>query len=82
MLVASVLWIPIVAQGGNNGQLFTYITGIGNVMTTPILAVFLLAVIWPRATEQVSLKVLLFLFCYLFVFILFCFLFVFLVSAY
>ncbi|XP_072045368.1 sodium/glucose cotransporter 4-like [Amphiura filiformis] len=52
MLIASILWIPIVEQGGNNGQLFTYINSISNVMTSPIFAVFLLAVLWPKTTEK------------------------------
>ena len=53
LVVLSILWIPII-QSANSGQLFDYIQAITSYLAPPITTVFLLAIFWPRANEQVT----------------------------
>lgn len=52
MVVVSVLWIPVV-QSMQGGQLFIYIQMISAYLAPPIAAVYLAAILWKRANEQV-----------------------------
>lgn len=54
LVCVSLLWIPII-QTANSGQLFDYIQSVTSFLAPPITAVFLMAIFWPRANEQVSL---------------------------
>ncbi|KAK3757698.1 hypothetical protein RRG08_000206 [Elysia crispata] len=47
----SVLWIPIL-ESSQGGQLFNYIQTVTGYFAPPILAVFLLAILWPRTNEK------------------------------
>ena len=49
----SILWVPLV-ESSQGGQLFVYIQAIQGYLGTPIGALFLLAILWKRMTEQVS----------------------------
>ncbi|XP_051803307.1 sodium/glucose cotransporter 4 [Acanthochromis polyacanthus] len=51
LVCVSLLWIPIV-QTANSGQLFDYIQSMTSFLAPPITAVFLMAILWPRANEQ------------------------------
>ncbi|XP_046783887.1 sodium/glucose cotransporter 5 isoform X6 [Gallus gallus] len=52
LLVAlSVVWIPILQSSGG-GQLYIYIQAVTSYLAPPVTAVFILAVFWPRANEQ------------------------------
>lgn len=51
IIVVSVLWVPIV-QNSASGQLFVYIQQVIAQLAPPITAVFILAVLWERTTEQ------------------------------
>jgi len=54
LLVAlSVVWIPILQSSGG-GQLYIYIQAVTSYLAPPVTAVFILAVFWPRANEQVG----------------------------
>ncbi len=48
LVVIGVLWVPIVQAGS---ELFHYIQAVTAYLAPPICAVFLLAVLWPRANE-------------------------------
>ncbi|CAL9696587.1 unnamed protein product [Knipowitschia caucasica] len=52
LVCISLLWIPVI-QTANSGQLFDYIQSVTSFLAPPITAVFLLAIFWPRANEQV-----------------------------
>lgn len=54
LVCVSLLWIPVV-QTANSGQLFDYIQSVTSFLAPPITAVFLMAIFWPRANEQVGL---------------------------
>ena len=62
MVVVGVLWVPII-QNMHGAQLYIYIQSVAAYFSPPIAAVYLLAVLWPSANEQVSRN-------YFFVFIL------------
>ncbi|NWY02957.1 SC5AA protein, partial [Nothoprocta ornata] len=51
LVALSVVWIPILQSSGG-GQLYVYIQAVTSCLAPPVTAVFLLAVFWPRATEQ------------------------------
>uniref|UniRef100_A0AAQ5Y5F1 Solute carrier family 5 member 9 n=1 Tax=Amphiprion ocellaris TaxID=80972 RepID=A0AAQ5Y5F1_AMPOC len=51
LVCVSLLWIPVV-QTANSGQLFDYIQSMTSFLAPPITAVFLMAILWPRANEQ------------------------------
>ncbi|XP_008280080.1 sodium/glucose cotransporter 4 [Stegastes partitus] len=51
LVCISLLWIPVV-QTANSGQLFDYIQSMTSFLAPPITAVFLMAILWPRANEQ------------------------------
>ncbi|XP_051259242.1 sodium/glucose cotransporter 4 isoform X3 [Dicentrarchus labrax] len=51
LVCVSLLWIPII-QTANSGQLFDYIQSVTSFLAPPITAVFLMAIFWPRANEQ------------------------------
>ncbi|GFS15896.1 sodium/glucose cotransporter 2 [Elysia marginata] len=52
LMGVSVLWIPIL-ESSQGGQLFNYIQTVTGYFAPPILAVFLLAILWPRTNEQI-----------------------------
>lgn len=54
LVCVSLLWIPVI-QTANSGQLFDYIQSVTSFLAPPITAVFLMAIFWPRANEQVGL---------------------------
>lgn len=54
LVIVSVVWIPIL-QNANSGQLYVYIQSITSYLAPPVTAVFVLAVFWKRANEQVKL---------------------------
>ncbi|KAM8798396.1 sodium/mannose cotransporter SLC5A10 [Eudromia elegans] len=51
LVALSVVWIPVL-QSSSGGQLYVYIQAVTSCLAPPVTAVFLLAVFWPRATEQ------------------------------
>ncbi|NXG66475.1 SC5AA protein, partial [Hemiprocne comata] len=51
LVALSVVWIPIL-QSSSGGQLYVYIQAVTSYLASPVTAVFMLAVFWPRATEQ------------------------------
>ncbi|XP_051488218.1 sodium/glucose cotransporter 5 isoform X4 [Apus apus] len=51
LVALSVVWIPIL-QSSSGGQLYVYIQAVTSYLAPPVTAVFMLAVFWPRATEQ------------------------------
>ncbi|XP_029285230.1 sodium/glucose cotransporter 4 isoform X2 [Cottoperca gobio] len=51
LVCVSLLWIPVI-QTANSGQLFDYIQSVTSFLAPPITAVFLMAILWPRANEQ------------------------------
>ncbi|MEQ2299798.1 Sodium/glucose cotransporter 4 [Ameca splendens] len=53
LMCISLLWIPVV-QTANSGQLFEYIQSVTSFLAPPITAVFIMAIFWPRANEQVG----------------------------
>ncbi|XP_014875384.1 sodium/glucose cotransporter 4-like [Poecilia latipinna] len=55
LMCVSLLWIPVV-QTANSGQLFEYIQSVTSFLAPPITAVFIMAIFWPRANEQVCLR--------------------------
>lgn len=52
LVALSVVWIPIL-QSSSGGQLYVYIQVVTSYLAPPVTAVFVLAVFWPRANEQV-----------------------------
>lgn len=52
LVALSVVWIPIL-QSSSGGQLYVYIQAVTSYLAPPVTAVFILAVFWPRANEQV-----------------------------
>uniref|UniRef100_A0A8C0F2L6 Sodium/mannose cotransporter SLC5A10 n=1 Tax=Bubo bubo TaxID=30461 RepID=A0A8C0F2L6_BUBBB len=52
LVALSVVWIPIL-QSSSGGQLYVYIQAVTSYLAPPVTAVFVLAVFWPRANEQV-----------------------------
>ena len=54
MVVIGILWIPVI-QGMQGAQLFFYIQAISAYLAPPIACVYLLAVLWPRANERVTM---------------------------
>lgn len=53
LVALSVVWIPIL-QSSSGGQLYIYIQAVTSYLAPPVTAVFVLAVFWPRANEQVQ----------------------------
>lgn len=53
LVALSVVWIPIL-QSSSGGQLYVYIQAVTSYLAPPVTAVFVLAVFWPRANEQVD----------------------------
>ncbi|KAG7248017.1 hypothetical protein CRUP_011016, partial [Coryphaenoides rupestris] len=51
MVCVSLAWIPLI-QSASSGQLFDYIQSVTSFLAPPITAVFLMAIFWPRVTEQ------------------------------
>lgn len=51
LVCVSLLWIPVI-QTANSGQLFDYVQSVTSFLAPPITAVFLMAILWPRANEQ------------------------------
>ena len=52
LMTIGILWLPVISSAGG-GQLVIYAQSVTSYLTPPILAAFLLAVMWPRANEQV-----------------------------
>lgn len=53
LVCVSLLWIPVI-QTSNSGLLFDYMQSVTSFLVPPITAVFLMAIFWPRANEQVG----------------------------
>lgn len=53
LVVLSVVWLPIL-QSSSGGQLYVYIQAVTSSLAPPVTAVFVLAVFWPCANEQVG----------------------------
>lgn len=51
LIGASIGWVPVL-QLSQGGQLFNYTQAVTGYFAPPILALFLLAVLWPRTNEQ------------------------------
>jgi len=47
-----ILWIPVV-QNVQGGQLFLYIQAVSAYFSPPIAALYLIAILWTKATEKV-----------------------------
>ena len=47
-----ILWIPVV-QSVQGGQLFLYIQAVSAYFSPPIAALYLIAILWTKATEKV-----------------------------
>lgn len=50
-----ILWIPVV-QNVQGGQLFLYIQAVSAYFSPPIAALYLIAILWTKATEKVCCK--------------------------
>ena len=48
-----IAWIPVVQ---NFSELFNYIQSVTSYLAPPICAVYLLAVLWKRTNEQVTIR--------------------------
>jgi len=48
-----ILWIPVV-QSVQGGQLFLYIQAVSAYFSPPIAALYLIAILWTKATEKVN----------------------------
>ena len=53
MTIASVIWIPII-ESNQGGQLIMYIHSVTACFCPPVAAVFVIAILWPRANETAS----------------------------
>ncbi|ESN97014.1 hypothetical protein HELRODRAFT_85865 [Helobdella robusta] len=51
MVLVGILWIPII-QNMQGAQLYIYIQSIAAYLSPPIAALYLLALLWPRANEK------------------------------
>ena len=49
-----VCWVPILTEL-QGGQLFIYIIAISAYLAPPVAAVYLIAVLWKRSNEKVTL---------------------------
>lgn len=47
-----ILWIPVV-QNVQGGQLFIYIQAVSAYFSPPIAALYLISILWTKATEKV-----------------------------
>ena len=47
-----ILWIPVV-QSVQGGQLFIYIQAVSAYFSPPIAALYLISILWTKATEKV-----------------------------
>lgn len=54
MCGVSILWIPVVERF-QGGQMFLYIQAISSYLAPPICALYLLAILWKRVNEFVSI---------------------------
>ena len=50
-----ILWIPVV-QNVQGGQLFIYIQAVSAYFSPPIAALYLISILWTKATEKVCHK--------------------------
>ena len=55
LCVVAIFWIPLV-KSSQGGQLFNYIQAVQGYLGTPIGALFVLAVLWRRMNERVSIS--------------------------
>lgn len=51
----SIVWVPVL-QASQGGQLFNYIQAVTGYFAPPILALFLLAILWERTNEKVCIQ--------------------------
>lgn len=51
-----ILWIPVV-QNVQGGQLFIYIQAVSAYFSPPIAALYLISILWTKATEKVCSNV-------------------------
>jgi uncharacterized sodium:solute symporter family permease YidK len=56
MVAVGILWIPII-KNMQGAQLYIYIQSIAAYLAPPIAAVYLLAILWQKANEKVSLYI-------------------------
>lgn len=54
MTGVAIAWVPVVKET-QGGQVFIYIQEVINYLAPPVACVFIIAVLWPRCNEQVSL---------------------------
>lgn len=54
MVMVGIAWIPII-KNMQGAQLYIYIQSVAAYLSPPIAAVYLLAVLWKRANEMVSI---------------------------
>ena len=55
MVLIGILWIPVI-QGMQGAQLYFYIQADSAYLAPPIASVYLLAVLWRRANERVTMS--------------------------
>lgn len=55
MVIVGVLWIPII-KNMQGAQLYIYIQSVAAYLAPPIAAVYLIAILWTKANEQVLNK--------------------------
>lgn len=55
MVAIGIVWIPII-KNMQGAQLYIYIQSVAAYLSPPIAAVYLLAVLWKRANEEVYLN--------------------------
>jgi len=55
MVLIGILWIPVI-QGMQGAQLYFYIQAVSAYLAPPIASVYLLAVLWRRANERVTMS--------------------------
>ena len=55
-----ILWIPVV-QSVQGGQLFIYIQAVSAYFSPPIAALYLISILWTKATEKVCHRTCLFI---------------------
>jgi solute carrier family 5 (sodium/glucose cotransporter), member 9 len=51
----SILWIPII-RAAQGSRLFDYIQAVQSFLAPPVAACYLLAVLWKRINEEVTMR--------------------------
>lgn len=52
MTIIGILWIPVV-QNVQGGQLFIYIQAVSAYFSPPIACLYIISILWTKATEKV-----------------------------